>query len=158
VLPLTRLLRRAGLRGLWAGRLRAVIRGEEVPPWPVLARVGQACGVADLAAAHDDWRERYRARLQRLCPSPLGVELRLLIGEVATTLRDLSPRLGFNYSVLVREFQRLDRDEPIRWFHVERLLRVLGVPPEGERWKEMRALWSTADSRRKPPRGNPKPN
>jgi transcriptional regulator with XRE-family HTH domain len=156
VLPLARLLRRAGLRGLWAGRLRAVIRGDEVPPWPVLAGVGRAGGVADLSAVQADWRERYRAQLQRQYSSPLGVELRLLIGEVATTLRDLSPRLGFNYSVLVREFQRLDRDEPIRWFHVERLLHVLGVPPEGERWKEMRGLWATAENRARRNAGNPK--
>jgi transcriptional regulator with XRE-family HTH domain len=152
VVPLARLLRAAGVRGLWAGRLRAILRGDDVPAWPVLARVGQACGVLDLSAAHADWSECYRAALQRSCRSPLGVELRLLIGEVAATLRDLSPRLGFNYSVLVREFQRLDRDEPIKWFHVERLLRVLGLTPEGARWREIRALWSTADSRRKAPR------
>ncbi len=149
VLPLARLLRRAGVRGLWAGRLREVVRGEDVPAWPVVSQVGRACGVADLTAVHLDWRERYREHLQRDCGSPLGVELRLLIGEVAVTLRDLSPRLGFNYSVLVREFQRLDRDEPLKWFHVERLLHVLGLPPEGERWREIRALWSTAESRRK---------
>jgi transcriptional regulator with XRE-family HTH domain len=152
VLPLARLLRRAGVRGLWAGRLRAILQGEEVPAWPVLAGVGQACDVADLTAVYADWYERYRAQLQRLYRSPLGVELRLLIGEVATTLRDLSPRLGFNYSVLVREFQRLDRDEPLKWFHVERLLRVLGLTPEGPRWREIRALWSTAESRYKAPR------
>jgi transcriptional regulator with XRE-family HTH domain len=149
VLPLARLLRRAGVRGLWAGRLRAIIEGEDVPAWPVVVQVGRACKVVDLTAVHDDWRERYREQLQRMYRSPLGVELRLLIGEVAVTLRELSPRLGFNYSVLIREFQRLDRDEPLRWFHVERLLHVLGLPREGERWREIRALWSTAESRRK---------
>jgi hypothetical protein len=51
--------------------------------------------------------------------------------------------------VLVREFQRIDRDEPLRWFHLERILRAIGLPPEGERWREIRALWATADSRRK---------
>lgn len=149
ILPLGRLLRQAGVTGLWAGRLRAVAQGLDVPAWPVVARIAQACEVADLEAVRRDWDECYRSRLQRHFPSPLGVELRLLIGEVATTLRDLSPRLGFNYSVLIREFQRLDRDEPIRWFHVERLLRVIGVAPESERWKEIRALWSTAEARRK---------
>lgn len=149
VLPLARLLRQAGVRGLWAGRLRAIVQGDDVPAWPMVVQVGRVCGVVDLSAAHADWCERYREQLQRQFRSPLGVELRLLIGEVATTLRELSPRLGFNYSVLVREFQRLDRDEPLRWFHVERLLRVLGVTPEGERWREIRALWSTAESRRK---------
>jgi transcriptional regulator with XRE-family HTH domain len=152
VLPLARLLRRARVRGLWAGRLREVIEGEDVPAWPVVCQVARVCGVAELTAVQLDWRERYREYLQRSYRSPLGVELRLLIGEVAVTLRDLSPRLGFNYSVLIREFQRLDRDEPLKWFHVERLLRVLSLPPESERWREIRALWSTAESRRKAPR------
>jgi hypothetical protein len=88
--------------------------------------------------------------LEEHCPSPLGVELRLLIGEEAATLRELSPRLGFNYSVLIREFQRIDRDEPLRWFHVERLLGILGVAPFSERWRQIRALWSTAGQRHKP--------
>src|SRR6185436_16595069 len=99
-------------------------------------RVGK---VTDLAELRHDWARRYREQLQRRCRSPLGVELRVLIGEKAATLRDLSPRLGFNYSVLIREFQRLDRDEPLRWFHVERILRILGVPEHGERWVEVRA-------------------
>src|SRR5205085_2622811 len=105
ILPLARLLRRAGLRGLWAGRLRAIAAGAEVPAWPVLAQVAEACGVTERGALRCDWEERYREALQAWCRSPLGVELRLLIGEVATTLRDLSPKLGFNYSVLIREFQ-----------------------------------------------------
>ena len=74
-----------------------------------------------------------------------------MFGETATTLRELSPRLGFNYSVLIREFQRIDRDEPLRWFHVERLLKVIGVSPLGERWRAIRALWSTAEQRRRQP-------
>ncbi|HYT90760.1 MAG TPA: hypothetical protein VEL76_18775, partial [Gemmataceae bacterium] len=149
VLPLARLLKRAGLKGLWTGRLRAIAAGDEVPAWPVLAEVARVCKVTDLTEVRHDWAERYRQHLQKHFRSPLGVELRVLIGEKATTLRDLSPRLGFNYSVLIREFQRLDRDEPLKWFHVERILRVVGLPPDCERWKEIRALWSTADSRRK---------
>ncbi len=87
--------------------------------------------------------------MQARFASPLAVELRYLIAEKANTLRDLSPKLGFNYSVLVREFQRIDRDAALRWFHVERLLRVLGVPPDCERWKGIRALWSTVRDRNK---------
>jgi transcriptional regulator with XRE-family HTH domain len=154
VLPLARLLKRAGLRGLWTGRLRAIAAGLEVPAWPVLAEVARVGKVTDLADVRHDWSRRYREQLQRRCRSPLGVELRVLIGEKAATLRDLSPHLGFNYSVLIREFQRLDRDEPLKWFHVERILRVVGLPTDCERWKEIRALWSTADSRRKAPRVN----
>jgi transcriptional regulator with XRE-family HTH domain len=149
LVPLARRLREAGVKGLWTGRLRAIAQGAEVPAWPVLAEIGRTCGVKDLSEARRDWADRYREQLQKRFRSPLGVELRLLIGEVARTLRDLSPRLGFNYSVLIREFQRLDRDEPLKWFHVERLLHVVGVPAGCERWKEIRALWSTAESRRK---------
>jgi transcriptional regulator with XRE-family HTH domain len=150
--PLVRLLRRApGLDGLSTVRLRGIVRGHETPPWCLLYRIGQACGVEDLTIAHHDWAERYRAALAEWCPSPLGVELRVLIAEVAPSLRAFSPRLGFNYSVLTREFQRLDQDEPIKWFHVERILRAAGLPPDSDRWREVRALWSTADSRRKRP-------
>jgi len=49
------------------------------------------------------------------------------------------------------EFQRIDRDEQLRWFHIERLLRVLGLPPDCDRWKQIRALWSTVGDRNKPP-------
>jgi transcriptional regulator with XRE-family HTH domain len=150
LIPLAKRLRAAGLTRLWPGRLRAIRRGDEVPPWPVLKQLAQVAGVVDLAEVQRDWTERYRARLEEHCPSPLGVELRLLIGEEAVTLRELSPRLGFNYSVLIREFQRIDRDEPLRWFHVERLLGVLGVAPLSERWRQFRALWSTAGQRHKP--------
>ena len=75
--------------------------------------------------------------------------MRLLIAEVAPTLRAFSPRLGFNYSVLVRDLQRIDRDEPVRWFHVERILRALPVPPDDDRWREVHALWYTAAERSK---------
>jgi transcriptional regulator with XRE-family HTH domain len=149
LVPLSRHLRRCGLRGLWTTRLRAIARGEEVPPWQVLAQVGEVCGVSDLEDVRRDWVERYRARLKSRCPSPLGVEIRLLIGEVATSLRAFSPRLGFNYSVLVRNLHRLDRDEPIKWAHVERILKALGVTREDERWLQLHALWSTAADRRK---------
>jgi transcriptional regulator with XRE-family HTH domain len=154
LIPLARKLRRAGLKRLWPGRLRAIRAGKDIPAWPVVRRMADACGVVDCLELQRDWQERYRAQLEGDYPSPLGVELRLLVGEVATTLRDLSPRLGFNYSVLIREFQRIDRDEPLRWFHVERLLGVLGVPPTSERWREIRALWSTAGQRRKPAHRN----
>jgi hypothetical protein len=52
--------------------------------------------------------------------------------------------------VLVREFQRIDRDEPIRWRAVERIVQAAGLPVDCERWKEIRALWSTMAARNKP--------
>jgi transcriptional regulator with XRE-family HTH domain len=149
LIPLSRTLRKAGLSGLWIGRLRAMARSLETPPWLVLERIGTACGVVEMAEVYHDWTARYRARLHAECASPLGVEVRLLIAEVAPTLRAFSRRLGFNYSVLVRDLQRIDRDEPIKWFHVERLLGAAGLPPDDMRWLEVRALWSTASDRRK---------
>jgi transcriptional regulator with XRE-family HTH domain len=151
LIPLMRFLRRAGLKGLWTGRLRAIAHGAEIPPWRVLEQIGQACDVPDLSQARLDWVERYRTMMGKECSSPLGVELRLLIAEVATTLRAFSPRLGFNYSVLVRDLQRIDRDQPVRWFHVERILKAAGLRGDEDRWREIHALWYTAvDRNRKP--------
>jgi transcriptional regulator with XRE-family HTH domain len=148
-IPLSRQLKRLGLKGLWAARLRAVSRGEEVPPWCVLERIATTCQVADWDDVHEDWQQRYREQLRKMCPSPLGIELRLLIGEIAESLRDFSPRLGFNYSVLVRDMQKIDRDEAVKWFHVERIVRAAGLPADDSRWREIHALWSTASDRRK---------
>jgi transcriptional regulator with XRE-family HTH domain len=149
LIPLSRQLKRLGLRGLWTARLRAIRHGDEVPPWCVLERIARTCGVVDWEEVHEDWRQRYREHLRKTCPSPLGIELRLLIGEVAESLRDFSPRLGFNYSVLIRDMQRIDRDEPMKWFHIERIIRAAGLPAEDGRWREIHALWSTASDRRK---------
>jgi transcriptional regulator with XRE-family HTH domain len=149
LIPLVRLLRQAGLKGLWPGRLKLIAQGKEVPAWRILERIGQACGVMDLSEARRDWRERYREQLQASRISPLGVELRLLIGEVAATLRAFSPKLGFNYSVLVRDLQRIDRDEPVKWFHVERIVQAIGLPMDDGRRKEIHALWYTASERKK---------
>jgi transcriptional regulator with XRE-family HTH domain len=144
LVPLARHLRRAGLKGFSAVRLRAVARGQEVPPWAELEGVARACDVADLADARHDWTRRYRAWLQTQCASPLAVEVRLLIAEVAPSLRAFGARLTFNYSVLVRDLQRLGRDAPTRWSHVERILRAAGLPANGGRWREIQALWYTA--------------
>ncbi len=152
LIPLSRHLKRLGLTGLWTARLRAIARGQEVPPWCVLERVANVCGITECDEVHDDWLARYREQLGQIYPSPLGVELRLLIGELAESLRDFSPRLGFNYSVLVRDLQRIDRDEPIQWFHVERIARAAGASASDERWRELHALWATASFRRKQPK------
>jgi transcriptional regulator with XRE-family HTH domain len=149
LVPLSRHLRRAGLKGLWTARLRAIAHGEEVPPWCVLEQIVRACNVPERDDLHDDWQKRYRRRLEAECPSPLGVELRLLIGEVAASLRDFSPRLGFNYSVLIRDLQKIDRDDFVKWFHVERIARAAGLPAEDERWRAIHALWRTASDRKK---------
>jgi transcriptional regulator with XRE-family HTH domain len=153
LIPLARYLRGAGVRGFWTGRLRALTQGKEVPAWIVLERMARACGVVDLAEARREWAELYRAQLQKGRRSPLGVELRLLIAGVAPTLRAFSGRLGFNCSVLIRDLQRIDRDEPVKWFHVERILRAIGVCPDSERWRDVHALWYTAGDRR--PKNHP---
>jgi transcriptional regulator with XRE-family HTH domain len=149
LIPLMRHLKQAGLKGLWTGRLRQLARGTEIPPWQVVEAIGRVCGVGDLSEVREDWTARYRAELQVQGRSPLGVELRLLIFSVVSTLRAFSGRLHFNCSVLIRDLQRIDRDEPIRWFHVERILLAAGVVRDDERWREMHALWYTAADRRK---------
>jgi transcriptional regulator with XRE-family HTH domain len=148
LIPLARYLRRAGVRGFWTGRLRALQQGQEVPAWDVLDGMARTCGVVDLTEARREWSELYRTQLQKGQRSPLGVELRLLIAGVAPTLRAFSVRLGFNCSVLIRDLQRIDRDEPVKWFHVERILHAVGVCADSERWREIHALWYTAGDRR----------
>jgi transcriptional regulator with XRE-family HTH domain len=159
LIPLTRFLKRAKVKGLWTGRLRAIAQGEEVPTWHTLRQISDACGVNDVDAVRLDWEKKYRALLAKQCSSPLGVELRLLIAEVAATLRDFSPRLAFNYSVLIRDLQRIDCDAPIKWFHIERILQAARLPREGACWREIHMLWYTAGARRKArppiPRGQP---
>lgn len=141
--PLARLLRRTpGLEDLSSARLRAIARGADTPPWCVLAQIGRAAGVEDLSIAHHDWAERYLARLHARGLPPLAVSLRMLIAEHASSLRAFSPRLGVNYSVLTREFQRLDAGEPVAWFHVERIVRAAGLPITSLRAREIESLWS----------------
>ena len=115
----------------------------------MLEQIAHSCDVVDLSDLHDDWKKRYRARLEGECASPLGVALRLLIGELAASLRDFSLRLGFNYSVLIRDLQKIDRDDFIKWFHVERIAGAAGLSAEDERWREIHALWRTASDRKK---------
>ncbi len=141
MLPLAACLRRAGVKGFWAARLRAISRGDELPPWPLLEKVGTACGVHDLRAVQRDWQEQYRAILQVPDRSPLGVEMRLLIVEGAASVREFSRRLGVNPSILTRELQRMDRGKPVKWFRVERILRAAGLPEFGRRWQQIHAWW-----------------
>jgi transcriptional regulator with XRE-family HTH domain len=147
--PLARLLRSRGITNLPSVRLRAICHGRHVPPWCVLERIIDATSVEDPEDVRTDWEIRYRDQLRADCPSPLGVELRLLIARTAPSLRAFSPRLGFNYSVLIREFERLDRDRPIRWFHIERILDAADVPGDSDEWKQVRILWATMAERHK---------
>jgi len=141
IIPLMRHLRQAGAAGFWAGRLRAIARGEELPPWPLLERIGLACAVPDLSKVRMDWWEQSRIRLQENGCSPLGTEVRLLIAEVATTVREFSGRLGLSPSVLVRDLQRMDRGKPVKWFHVERILSAAGLTAQDRRWEQIHAWW-----------------
>ncbi len=144
IVPLRRCLRQAGVRASWAGRLRSIARGEEVPPWPLVERIGLACGVPDLSAVRCDWREQYRARLEAGGGFPLGVELRLLIAEVSPTVRAFSARLGVNPSGVTRDLQRMDRGRPVSWSLVERILVTAGLTADDARWKQIQAWWYAA--------------
>jgi transcriptional regulator with XRE-family HTH domain len=149
LIPLARFLRKAGLKGCWAGRLRAIAQGIEIPAWPVLGQIARAARIDDVSALQSDWDNGYRQRLQGLRCSPLGIELRLFIAEMFPTLRSFSHKLGFNFSVLSRDLARINRDVPLKWFHVERILRALDVRQDGARWREVHALWYTAGERQK---------
>lgn len=148
ILPLRRHLRQNGAAGFGAPWLRAVARGEEVPSWPLLQRIAAACGVTELDAARRDWRDQYRARLQRRGAAALGVEVRLIIAEVSATARSFSKRLGINSSVLIRALGRMDRGKPIDWRHIERILRAAQIAPADRRWSQIHAWWYTTNDRR----------
>ena len=47
------------------------------------------------------------------------------------------------------QMQKIDRDDFVRWFHVERIARAAGLPTGDERWREIQALWRTASDRKK---------
>ncbi|HVC95143.1 MAG TPA: helix-turn-helix transcriptional regulator [Pirellulales bacterium] len=145
--PLAKRLRQEGLTGVSVPRLRAVVRGDDVPAWRLLEEIGAACEVDDLVDVRRDWAARYRTRLQKRAISPLGTEIRTLIAEVAMTSRAFSHKLPFNYSVLVRDLGRIDRDVPLAWFHVERIMNAAGLRPHHERWQEIRVLWCTVEAR-----------
>jgi transcriptional regulator with XRE-family HTH domain len=141
ILPLMRLLRQAGVNGLWAERLRSIERGDELPVWPLLAQIGAVCGVPNLSAVLDDWRERYRNRLHTAGCSPLGAEVRLLIAEVALTVRAFSARVKVHPSGLTRDLQRLDSGRLVRWRQVERILVAAGLASGERRWEQIHAWW-----------------
>ncbi len=141
MIPLTRRLLQAGEKGFWPGRLRAIAQGKEIPPWPLLERIGRACGVPDLSLVQQDWREQYRDRLRQSGCSELGTEVRLLIAEMSATVREFSTRLGVHRSGLTRDLQRLDRGRPVNWPQIERILCAAGLGANDRRWKQIHAWW-----------------
>ncbi|MBI1311954.1 helix-turn-helix domain-containing protein [bacterium] len=141
VVPLARLLADAGLYGISPPRLRSYMIEEETPTWYLLQQIAETCGILKLQAVHIDWIHRYRSQLQQKSESLLAVELRLLVAEVAPTLRAFSDRLPFNYSVLLRDLYRVERREAFKWYHVERILEAAGLPKESERWRVIHRLW-----------------
>ncbi|MGZ0169292.1 MAG: helix-turn-helix domain-containing protein [Planctomycetales bacterium] len=141
LVPLSRNLRDAKLAGISPPRLRSYLQEEETPSWSLLHGIAESCGVKNLGEVHINWIHRYREQLMRKSDSLLAVELRLLIAEVAPTLRAFAKRLPFNYSVLLRDLYRVEGQEPIKWPHIERLLRAAGLPSSSERWRVILRLW-----------------
>ncbi|NQV25211.1 MAG: helix-turn-helix transcriptional regulator [Rhodopirellula sp.] len=141
LVPLSRKLRDAELAGISPPRLRAYLQEEETPSWSLLHGIAESCGVRKLGEVHINWIHRYREQLKQKSNSLLAVELRLLIAEVAPTLRAFAKRLPFNYSVLLRDLYRVEGQEPIKWPHIERLLRAAGLPSSSERWRVIQRLW-----------------
>jgi transcriptional regulator with XRE-family HTH domain len=141
LVPLSRKLRDAKLAGISPPRLRAYLQKEETPSWSLLHGIAESCGVTRLGDVHINWIHRYREQLNQKSESLLAVELRLLIAEVAPTLRAFAKRLPFNYSVLLRDLYRVEAKQPIKWPHIERLLRAAGLPSSSERWRVIVRLW-----------------
>ena len=141
LVPLSRKLRDAELAGISPPRLRSYLQEEETPSWSLLHGIAESCGVKNLGDVHINWIHRYREQLKQKSDSLLAVELRLLIAEVAPTLRAFAKRLPFNYSVLLRDLYRVEGHEPIKWPHIERLLRAAGLPSSSERWRVIVRLW-----------------
>ena len=141
LVPLSRELRDAKLAGISPPRLRSYLQEEETPSWSLLHGIAESCGVKNLGEVHINWIHRYREQLQQKSDSSLAVELRLLIAEVAPTLRAFAKQLPFNYSVLLRDLYRIEAKEPIKWPHIERLLRAAGLPSSSERWRVILRLW-----------------
>lgn len=141
LVPLSRKLRDAKLSGISPPRLRSYLQEEETPSWSLLHGIAESCGVKNLGEVHINWIHRYREQLNQKSDSLLAVELRLLIAEVAPTLRAFAKRLPFNYSVLLRDLYRVEGHEPIKWPHIERLLRAAGLPSSSERWRVIVRLW-----------------
>ena len=149
LLPLVRCLKLPGLKESWLRRLRAIARGEESPTWPQMQQIARAGEVIDLSQTRQDWAIRYRAWLTSRKLPPLAIELRLLIAEISPSLREFSSRLSFGYPVLIRDLQQINRRLPLKWFHVERILKAAGLSPEGDRWDRIQILWQPHQPRRK---------
>jgi hypothetical protein len=49
-----------------------------------------------------------------------------------------------NPSVLTRDLQQIDRGRPVKWFHVERIVRAAGLSPRERRWDQIHAWWYAA--------------
>lgn len=147
IVPLSRMLRAAKLYGISPPRLRSYLIGEETPTWHLLQQIADVCKVLRLQVVHIDWIHRYRQQLQGKNESLLAVELRLLMAEVAPTIREFSKRLPFNYSVLLRDLYKVEQKEKFKWFHVERILKAAGLPENSERWRVIHRLWLTHESR-----------
>ena len=147
VLPLARRLRLAGLDKTWTRRLHAIAQGREVPTWPELKQIARVGEVSELSQTKRDWTNRYRAWLVSKGHPPLATELRLLIAEVTPTLREFCSRMPFGYAVMIRDLNRIEQQQPLRWFHVERILKAAGLPPASDRWQKIETLWAPLDPR-----------
>jgi transcriptional regulator with XRE-family HTH domain len=143
IVPLSRVLKKAELYGVSPPRLRSYLIGEETPTWFLLQQIADECTISKLQVVHIDWIHRFREQLQSKNDSLLAIELRLLMAEVAPTIREFSKRLPFNYSVLLRDLYKVERKQSFKWFHIERILRAAGLPENSERWRVIHRLWLT---------------
>lgn len=141
VVPLARMLTKAGYYGVSTPQLRSYVSGQVTPTWYLLQQIADHCGVEKLQHVHIDWIKRYRAQLMKKSKRKLTAELKLLMVEVAPNVRRFGDRLPFNYSLVLRDLYRLEDNLPVKWERIERLMRAAGLPPATERWQVIHRLW-----------------
>lgn len=141
VVTLARVLKGMGLYGISTPQLRSYILGAVTPSWSLLQQIADKCGIAKLQPVHIDWIKRYRTQLKSKCKTMLCVEIKLLVAELAPTMRAFAKRCSCSPSLLLRDLYRIEDGETVKWKHIERFLRGAGLPDTCERWQVIHGLW-----------------
>lgn len=141
VVTLARMLKSMDLYGISTPQLRGYILGTVTPSWSLLQQIADKCGIEKLQPVHIDWIKRYRTQLKKKCKKMLCVEIKLLVAELAPTMRAFAKRCHCSPSLLLRDLYRIEDGEPVKWKHIERFLLGAGLPDTCERWQVIHGLW-----------------
>ncbi len=141
VVPLCRMLTKAGLYGVSVPQVRSYIFGQFTPTWYLLQQIADHCNVKKLQSVHLDWIRRYRSQVSKKVKRKLTAELKMLIVEVAPNVRRFGERLPFSHTLVLRDFYRIEDGLPVKWERIDRLMRAAGLPQATERWQVIHGLW-----------------